>query len=318
MIFALIIASFCKTGTVTADILRVRSGPGTDYSVLGKLKHGSTVIIENTVNGWHQISYNGVTAYISADYVSVSETPASTTKGYVNCNLLNVRSGPSTGYSIVTQIRTNTVVYILGTAGSWYQIEVDGKVGYCASQYITMGEPTPYEPVEGAVVTLDQLNRFGWRTTSTINDLNQCLIRFGITSHPSLRHFMSQCALESALGRYTKEIASGQAYEYRASLGNTQPGDGPRFKGAGYIQLTGRYNYQKFANYMGDQNIMQGVDYVAKNYPWTSAGYWWYSHNMNQFCDNGATVEQVTKRVNGGTRGLEQRKKYYNLACQIF
>jgi len=63
---------------------------------------------------------------------------------------------------------------------------------------------------------------------------------------------------------------------------------------------------------------MQGVDYVASKYPWTSAGYWWHMNKMNALCDQGASVKQVTKRVNGGYNGLEARTKYYNKACGIF
>ena len=155
-------------------------------------------------------------------------------------------------------------------------------------------------------------------TQSGCDELNQCLNRFGITDKRSYRHFLSQCSQESACGRYTKEIASGKRYEGRTSLGNTQPGDGPRFKGAGYIQLTGRYNYQKFANYIGDQRVMEGVDYVSVKYPWTSAGFWWYMNDMNTLCINGATCKTVTKRVNGGTSGLETRQMYYNKALSIW
>ena len=82
--------------------------------------------------------------------------------------------------------------------------------------------------------------------------------------------------------------------------------------------MTGRSNYQKFANYIGDQNVMKGVDYVAKNYPWTSAGFWWYNNKMNALCDKNPTVKEVTKKVNGGTRGLEERESYYKKACSVF
>ena len=63
---------------------------------------------------------------------------------------------------------------------------------------------------------------------------------------------------------------------------------------------------------------MQGCSYVATNYPWTSAGYWWYSNGLNTLCDNGATVETITRKVNGGLNGLAERKKYYDKACSIF
>ena len=164
-------------------------------------------------------------------------------------------------------------------------------------------------------VSADQLRAIGWRNFN-IDELNNCLSRFGITTLPRIRHFISQCSHESACGVYTQEIASGTAYNGRTDLGNTQPGDGPRFKGAGYIQLTGRYNYQRFANFIGDQNVMQGVAYVAAHYPWTSAGYWWYANNMNALCDSGASVETITRRVNGGINGLSSRQMYYNRCVQ--
>lgn len=144
-----------------------------------------------------------------------------------------------------------------------------------------------------------------------VTELNECLHRFGVTTKPRLRHFLSQTAHESGGGRYKKELASGWDYEDRADLGNTQPGDGPRYKGAGYIQLTGRSNYQDFANFINDPAVMQGVDYVAEHYPFSSAGFWWQNNKMNELCDSNPSVKKVTLRVNGGTNGLADREMYY-------
>jgi len=180
---------------------------------------------------------------------------------------------------------------------------------------------TPSKPSgSGLPITSSQMSQLGWKNmaSSTLSDLNSCCSRFDISTPARIRHFLSQCSHESACGRYTKELASGQAYEGRSSLGNTQKGDGPRFKGAGFIQLTGRSNYQAFANFMGDQSIMQGVDYVATHYPWTSAGFWWHRNGMNKLCDQGASVDTITKRVNGGYNGLEDRRMYYNRAANIW
>ncbi|KAA6356212.1 MAG: hypothetical protein EZS28_048261, partial [Streblomastix strix] len=66
------------------------------------------------------------------------------------------------------------------------------------------------------------------------------------------------------------------------------------------------------------QRVMEGVDYVAQKYPWLSAGYWWYNNAMNVLCDKNPTVLQVTKKVNGGTRGLEERQQYFTKAKGIF
>lgn len=159
-------------------------------------------------------------------------------------------------------------------------------------------------------ITKEQLIAFGWRgiTDAMLDDLNYTLERYDITTPTRIAHFISQCGHESGLGKYTKELASGSAYEGRKDLGNKYPGDGPRYKGAGYIQLTGRNNYQAFANGVGDQSVMQGVDYVAVKYPWSSAGFWWARAAMNALIDSGATVEQVSRRVNGGYNGLADRK----------
>lgn len=176
------------------------------------------------------------------------------------------------------------------------------------------------KPKTGQIVTASQMQRMGW-SNYNLDDLNNCLNKFSINTPARIRHFISQCSHESACGYYTQELG-GQSYcsqyDGRTDLGNIYAGDGCKFKGAGYIQLTGRYNYQKFANYIGDQNVMNGVSYVASKYPWTSAGYWWYSNNMNSLCDSGASVEQVTYRVNGGYNGLESRRSYYQKACSIF
>ena len=146
---------------------------------------------------------------------------------------------------------------------------------------------------------------------SEVAELNACLNQFGITTKARLRHFLSQTAHESGGGRYKKELASGWDYEGRSDLGNTQPGDGPRFKGAGYIQLTGRANYQNFSDFVKDSGVMQGVDYVAECYPFSSAGFWWQKHKLNQLCDSNPSVRDVTLRVNGGTNGLADREMYY-------
>lgn len=148
-------------------------------------------------------------------------------------------------------------------------------------------------------------------------DLNACLNRYQINTSTRIRHFLSQIAHESGGLRWLKELADGSDYEYREDLGNTQPGDGPRFKGAGVIQLTGRTNYEMFSKAIADPKVMEGCEYVASTYPFTSAGFWWHNNDMNSLCDSGASVEQVTRCVNGGYNGLEDRQQYYDKACGL-
>ena len=169
-------------------------------------------------------------------------------------------------------------------------------------------------------VTDAQMKKMGW-TNYHLADLNKCISKFSINTKARLRHFIAQTSHESGLGKWTQELGGTSycsKYDGRKDLGNTKPGDGCKFKGAGYIQLTGRYNYQQFANYIGDKKVMDGCSYVANKYPWTSAGFWWHNNGMNSLCDKGASVETITKRVNGGLNGLASRKKYYEKACKIF
>lgn len=152
---------------------------------------------------------------------------------------------------------------------------------------------------------------------SVIIDLNKCLNTFEINTPSRITHFLAQTAHESGAGKWTKELSDGWYLEGRLDLGNTEKGDGPKYKGAGYIQLTGRANYQGVSNFVKDPRVMEGVDYVAANYPFTSAGYFWMANKLNQLCDKSPTVEQVTRKVNGGLRGLEDRRYYFNRALQI-
>ena len=114
-----------------------------------------------------------------------------------------------------------------------------------------------------------------------------------------------------------KELSDGWYLEGRTDIGNTQKGDGPKYKGAGYLQLTGRANYMMLASYVNDPKVMEGVDYVSSRYPFTSAGAWWETNYMNDLIDKGAGVREVTRRVNGGFNGLSDREHYYRRCLKV-
>jgi predicted chitinase len=177
----------------------------------------------------------------------------------------------------------------------------------------------PAQP-PGTLVTMAQATAVFGRSPSQaqLDDLNACLQRFSINTPQRIRHFMAQIAHESGGLRWMKEFASGEDYEGRGDLGNTQSGDGPRYKGAGALQLTGRFNYQKFADFIGNQDVMLGCDYVAVKYPFSSAGFWWHLNAMNSFVDNGASCKQVSAKVNGRNpaNGLEDREAYFRAATK--
>ncbi|GAA3759295.1 hypothetical protein GCM10022270_17070 [Terriglobus aquaticus] len=124
-------------------------------------------------------------------------------------------------------------------------------------------------------------------------------------------HFLAQVGHESGELRYTEEIASGEAYEGRKDLGNTQPGDGPRFKGRGLIQLTGRANYIAFGKSVA-------ADFTTGDAPRricddpalaVQAAIWfWQTHALNTLADKDDVVG-ITRKINGGTNGLDDRKR---------
>jgi predicted chitinase len=153
-------------------------------------------------------------------------------------------------------------------------------------------------------------------SASQLADLNACLARFNINTPARIQHFLAQVGHESGGLKWMLELASGDAYEGRKDLGNTQHGDGPRFKGAGAIQLTGRFNYQKFADYIKDPDVMDGAAYVANRYPFSSAGFWWHQNAINAFVDQGANCRQVSAKVNGRdpANGLAYREAYFTRA----
>jgi predicted chitinase len=176
------------------------------------------------------------------------------------------------------------------------------------------GSPAAPPPAP-ALVTMAQATAVFTRApiSAQLADLNYCLRRFNINTPTRIRHFLAQVGHESGGLRWLMELASGDAYEGRADLGNTQPGDGRRFKGAGAIQLTGRANYQRFANFISDPRVMQGAAVVAELYAFTSAGFWWADNRINDLIDAGATCRQISARVNGRdpANGLADREAYF-------
>ncbi|MGE0212733.1 MAG: glycoside hydrolase family 19 protein [Parvibaculaceae bacterium] len=132
-----------------------------------------------------------------------------------------------------------------------------------------------------------------------------------------LAHFVTQNAHESDGFRTVVEYASGKAYEGRKDLGNVQRGDGPRFKGRGTIQLTGRANYRAFTHWAGAQRA-DAPDFEAEpeklaEAPWCFlAGLWyWRERRIGALVKGDADdIVRVTKAVNGGLNGLDDRKRY--------
>jgi predicted chitinase len=127
------------------------------------------------------------------------------------------------------------------------------------------------------------------------------------------RMWLAQVLHESGGLRHTLELASGEAYEGRADLGNTQPGDGPRFKGRGLIQLTGRNNYTRYATAAGHPVVDAPQLVELPRLAADSAAWYWASRGIGAlFSDLSGEelLKAVTRRINGGLNGLDDRRRW--------
>lgn len=145
--------------------------------------------------------------------------------------------------------------------------------------------------------------------------LNDAMRTFEINTPLRMAHFLAQLGHESGSLRYVRELASGKAYEGRKDLGNVHPGDGVMYKGRGLIQLTGRANYEAFNGFLDDDvDVVEHPEKVEEpELAALVAGWFWWKTGLNKLADKD-DVLAVTKRVNGGTNGLEDRKGYLKRA----
>ena len=136
---------------------------------------------------------------------------------------------------------------------------------------------------------------------------------YEINTKLRIAHFMGQVTHECAGFRTTEEFASGAAYEGRSNLGNIHPGDGKRYKGRGLIQLTGRDNYRKIGAKLGlpleDNPELAAEPLISLKI----ACEYWKHRRINAAADRDDLLK-VTRLVNGGLNGLEDRRKYYRKA----
>ena len=179
---------------------------------------------------------------------------------------------------------------------------------------------------------------------SVVSQIPDTAAKFNITTPLRLSHFLAQCGHESGgfkalvenlnygskglLGTFPKyfnattaaqyerkpEMIASKVYGGRMGNGPEVTKDGYKFRGRGYIQLTGKDNYTAFDKFV-TENIIESPDLVATKYPLMSAAWFFDKNKLWAICDKGAdqaTVTAVTKRVNGGTIGLPDRIKHFN------
>ena len=231
-------------------------------------------------------------------------------------------------------------------------LTADGIVGAGTWNKI-MGTTTPPVPAQAPIATvgglkLDKLK--GHIPDGVIAQIPDTAAKFGINTPLRLAHFLAQCGHESAgfkavqenlnysakglngiFKKYFPTEASAAAYArnpakiaskvYGGRMGNgpESTGEGFKFRGRGYIQLTGKENYTAFGKSI-NEDMTANPDKVATHYPLLSAAWFFNKNGLHRMADEGATdsvVTKITRRVNGGTIGLADRikhfKEYYNL-----
>ena len=168
-------------------------------------------------------------------------------------------------------------------------------------------------------------NQFKDRITAFTPGVNATFERYKINTKLRMAHFLAQVMHESGGFRWLRELWGPTTQQRRydppsrvaRDLGNTQSGDGLRFRGRGLIQLTGRANYQRFTNEVG---VDFGVNFInepelveSSPYAVIAAGWYWNGRNINAAADRDDFV-RVTRLINGGTNGLADRRRYLNRA----
>ncbi|HEY8343116.1 MAG TPA: SH3 domain-containing protein, partial [Calditerricola sp.] len=154
-----------QTVAVTASVLNVRSGPGTTYAIVTKVKRDTRLTVQKQQAGWLQVRLpNGRTGWVSGQYVrpvSATPAPSSGSSGQqaapssqtveVTASVLNVRAGPGTNYAIISQVKRGTRLTVLKQQGGWLQIRLsNGRTGWVSGQYV---RPVSATPAPGSATT---------------------------------------------------------------------------------------------------------------------------------------------------------------------
>ena len=132
----------------------------------------------------------------------------------------------------------------------------------------------------------------------------------GVTNKTERAMFLAQMAHESGNFRYKEEIHDGSNYEGRSDLGNNQSGDGKRFKGRGYIQLTGRSNYKKYGDMVG-QDLISNPELAADPNIASSVAFAYWNDRVDRKAARNGDINTVTRNINGGLNGLQDRKDHF-------
>ncbi|HZO30052.1 MAG TPA: glycoside hydrolase family 19 protein [Chloroflexota bacterium] len=323
--------------SVSVDGVRMRAQPGTSADiVVENLGQGATVttVSDQVVNAdgfdWRNVqTSSGQAGWVASQFLT--EVPGSNGQDsgrfIVSSDGVRMRSQPSTSGDIVVN---NLGVAAVVTAVSdqvvnadgfdWRNVQAsDGRTGWVADQFLAPYVPGSFSPQGIAAVLGAPLSN----VSANWPLLEAALNARGIGDRPVQIAALATIGVETGSFAPIPEFASGDAYEGRADLGNTQPGDGRRYKGRGFIQITGRSNYQTYGNTLGvdlignpdlalDPNIASqifAVYFTDHRIRWEPAP----APLMN--CADLARAGEwrgVRIAVNGGTNGLDRFMQMVN------
>ena len=143
----------CIGGAETTTAVNLRTGAGTDNAIIATVSEGTALIVEaDTGSGWYKVNYDGESGYMSADYLSFSETMDLTAQGRVDGSDVRMRAAAGTDSEIVRVTTYGESVEILGVDGEWYKVSAGGKTGYIRGDYVSFTEPDPSQaPAAGSI-----------------------------------------------------------------------------------------------------------------------------------------------------------------------
>ena len=274
-------------------------------------------------------SLEGPEAAFSASVQTLQNQTGTVSKGAKGNNVLNVQLRlAELGYDIGRGGKSGLKKNALG---KWSSLDnsqlrgVDSDFGLSTEKAVKAFQKDAGLPVTGSIdeataqamaekpavkfeVSEDFVNGLSEKKKVHFNAAKDAATEAGL-SGAELAAFMAQVAHESDGFNTAKEYASGSAYEGRKDLGNTQAGDGKRYKGRGYIQLTGRSNYEKAGKALGLDLV--GNPSLAED-PKVAAdvSVWFWKTKVKPQVPDFLDTERVTKVVNGGFNGLDDRKSY--------
>ncbi len=252
-------------------------------------------------------------------------------------------NGCDGGNLIGGQPSVNMSSYMICSIGGLITLKTNGqRAGSTKKEYVTleMLQNVPinawvYKPIctydlETSLPEYGEIRKY---TQEDVDEINRVLEKYEINTPERIAQFLAQCSVESGAGRLPVEQYDGddiflyfedyETGEKALSLGNTQEGDGAKYRGGGAIQITGRDAYTAFSEYMDDPKILEdGALYVGQEYFWESAGYYWSVYkpesanddrfNLNRKCDENAGVYEITGIINKKHDGYPERKEYYD------